>query len=297
MDNALLIAIFAGLGGMFGWGAADFFAKKTIDAAGPIKSLVWAHVFGTITLIIAALGQHFVLKQPVELPNSGTAFLGLLFFGVLQMLVYWLVYRGFEKGQLSVLSPIFASYAGIVALASVTLFGEPITAALVAALFMLFSGIILVNVDTSGLRSKQLNVVPGLKEVGASAVLAAIWTLGWDQFVEGKDSLSYTLFMYAFMSLAAWCLARLMKQTVLGVPRGLWKFLALSGLGEAVAYLSITWGYSATNYTGVVALISGAFTVPTVILAYLFLHERISRIQVTAIGLIIIGILVVSLAG
>jgi len=32
MQTELLIAIIAGLGGMFGWGLADFFAKKTIDS-------------------------------------------------------------------------------------------------------------------------------------------------------------------------------------------------------------------------------------------------------------------------
>ena len=29
-------------GGMFGWGLADFFAKKTIDKIGDIQTLAWA---------------------------------------------------------------------------------------------------------------------------------------------------------------------------------------------------------------------------------------------------------------
>jgi len=55
------------------------------------------------------------------------------------------------------------------------------------------------------------------------------------------------------------------------------KFLFLMGLGEAVAYLAISWGYSKTTLTGVVALVSGAFSVPTVVLAYTFLKERPPR--------------------
>ena len=55
MQSALTIAVLAGLGGMLGWGAADFFAKKTIDKIGAIASLVWAHIFGTTILAIAVL--------------------------------------------------------------------------------------------------------------------------------------------------------------------------------------------------------------------------------------------------
>jgi len=40
MQQELLIAVLAGLGGMFGWGFADFFAKKTIDEIGSVASLV-----------------------------------------------------------------------------------------------------------------------------------------------------------------------------------------------------------------------------------------------------------------
>jgi drug/metabolite transporter (DMT)-like permease len=297
MSSPLAIAILAGLGGMVGWGLADFFAKKTVDVIGPIKSLVWAHVFGTVTLILAAVTQMLIQHNGIEVPVGGSVWLGLVFFGVLQMIVYWLAYQGFEKGQLAIMSPVFASYSGLVALVAIIAFGEHASGLLIAALVVLFAGIMLVNVDMEGLRSRRLKIAPGMKEMAAAAVLATIWTLGWDKFVEGQDPLPYALYMYAFMSLAAVCLARLMKEKLSGIPKNVWKFLALSGIGEAVAYFSITRGYSATSLTSVVALISGAFTVPTIILAYIFLKERITRLQVVAVVLIVAGIIIVSLNG
>jgi drug/metabolite transporter (DMT)-like permease len=162
-------------------------------------------------------------------------------------------------------------------------------------LLIIFGGIILLNTDLQGLRSRKLNVVPGLAEVGAAALLASGWTLGWDRFVGGQDSLSYALFMYAFMSLSAFILARLMKVRLGGVKPGLWKFLVLIGAGETLAYLSISWGFAATPLTAVVALISGAFSVPTVILAYYFLRERVTALQTGAIIGIIAGVILVSL--
>jgi drug/metabolite transporter (DMT)-like permease len=291
MNNMLLVAILAGLGGMLGWGSADFFAKKTIDKVGPIKSLVWGHGFGTALFIILALIQVVILGHSFQQPSGSSAWLSLAGFGLLQMVVYWLLYKGFEKGQLAILNPIFASFTGIVALTAIVAFGEKAGPVLIAALVAIFAGIILLNVDLEGLKAKKLNIAPGLKEVGAATVLAAIWTLGWDRFINDHDSLSYSLWMYSFMTLAAIALAWLMKVKLSGIEPSIWKYLALIGAGEALAYLAVSWGYSSTSLTSVTALISGAFSVPTVILAYIFLKERITRLQAGAIFIIIAGVI------
>jgi drug/metabolite transporter (DMT)-like permease len=296
MNNDLSVAVLAGLGGMIGWGLADFFAKKTVDEIGSIKSLVWAHLFGTsIFAVIAILGVT-LFNRDVHIPNTTSAWLGLAFFGTLQMIVYWLVYEGFSKGQLAVLNPVFASYSGLVALISIVFLGESLTPLIALGLIAVFGGIICLNLDLKGLSSKRLNIVPGLKEVGVAAVLAAFWTIYWSKFVAGKDSLSYALFMYAFMSIAAYVIARLLRTKLSGVKQNLWKFLVLIGAGEVLAYFAISWGFSTSSRTSVIALISGSFSVPTVILAYFFLKERVTKLQAIAIVIIIAGIACISLA-
>jgi len=295
MNNSLAIAVIAGLGGMLGWGSADFFAKKTIDRIGPIKSLVWAHVFGTTILFVAflvkVLGGH-----GASLPSGPSAWAWLAFYGVLQMIVYWLVYQGFEKGPVSALNPVFASYSGLVALLAFALNHEHATSLAVTALLIIFAGNLLLNMDFSTRKRGRFNIVPGLVEVGIATVLAAFWTLGWDKFVSGRDALSSALLMYAFMTFAAIVLAKIMKEKNLGTVLGTKKFLFLMGLGEAVAYLAISWGYSKTSLTGVVALISGAFSVPTVVLAYSFLKERLTRLQWASIAIIIFGVVLISIS-
>jgi drug/metabolite transporter (DMT)-like permease len=211
------------------------------------------------------------------------------------MLVYWLVYRGFGKGQLAVLNPVFASYSGIVALISILFFAEKLTGPVAIGLIAVFGGILLMNTDLRGLRSKRLNIVPGLKEVGAAAILAAIWTILWDRFVHNRDFLAYALLMYFFMTVAAIVAAKAQKAKLRPINPALWKFLFLIGLGETVAYLSISFGFSKTTYVSIVALISGSFSVPTVILAHLFLKERITRLQEISVGIILAGIIVISL--
>lgn len=290
MEPALLIAILAGTGGMLGWGLADFFAKKTIDQVGDVVSLAWGHIFGTIVLVAMILFQFEVYSKRPALPGDVQTWVLLLLFGVGQAAVYLLVYRGFAKGLVGVLSPVFASFSGLTAIASIVLLGEVVGPALLAGLVTLFVGILLINVDVQALRSRRLSFahIPGFKEVAIATVLATFWTLSWDKFIGGQDWLSYTLLMYAFMTFAILVVCFAQRKDIFMVKLSTWKFLFLIGLCETVAYVAISLGYSATPLTSVVALLSGAFSLPTIILARLFLKEKITFTQ-TIGSLITIG--------
>lgn len=299
MQSELLIAILTGLGAMLGWGFADFFAKKTIDQVGSIVTLVWAHIFGTFILILVAWYQLLVLGSSLVVPDNLIGWGGIIFFGVLQAIVYLLAYEGFGKGQLSILNPVFASYAGLAAILSIVIFGEVLNTNLLIALGVIFTGILLLNIDTQALRNKRLNLthVPGLKEVGLAALLAAFWQLFWDKLVGGQDWVLYTLLMYTFMTLTAFVIAKL-KKINLSISKSksnLWKFLVLIGLGEVVAYLALTLGFSTTTFTSVVIVLAGAFSLPTIILARIFLKEKVTVIQTVGSLVIIGGIVILSL--
>jgi drug/metabolite transporter (DMT)-like permease len=296
MEHTLLIAILAGLGGMLGWGLADLFAKKTIDTIGDIVSLAWAHIFGTIVFGIAALYQVCIRGQALNFPHELHGWLLLCFFGVLQAAVYLLVYKGFAKGQVSVLNPIFASFSGIVAIVSVIFLGEVVSGYMPVALVVIFIGVLLLSIDISALKARTLNfIVPGFKEVALATLLASFWTLSWNAFIGGADWLAYAFSMYAFMTAAILLYAKI-GRIKLAVPvPGMWKFLVLIGACETVAYLAISLGYSLTDKTTVVALLSGAFSLPTIILARAFLKEKVSAAQTIGGIVVIIGIILLSL--
>lgn len=296
MEQNLLIALGAGLGGMLGWGFADFFAKKTIDEIGATASLVWGHIFGVLALAVIALYQFVAFQKIIFIPH-GAKELGLLaFFGVLQAFIYFLVYRGFSKGQLAVLSPVFASYSGLAALFSVLVLGEAIRGNFLLALGVIFVGILLVNIDGEALRMKRITLLgaPGLKEVGSAALLAAFWTVSWDRFIGGKDWVSYPLVMYVFIALAAWLISRWQRTNLTVARRGLWKFLILIGVCEVAAYLAISLGFSSTQHLSIVAILSSAFSLPAMALAYVFLKERMSAVQTVGGAIIVAGIVLLS---
>jgi drug/metabolite transporter (DMT)-like permease len=300
MEQAgLLIAILAGLGGMLGWGFSEFAAKKSVDTVGTISSLVWAHVLGTVILFGILVIRLFVTHgSPGSMfPTSWGMWVGLLFFGALQAIVYYFAYKGFEKGQVSVLSPIFASFSGLVALLSITVFGEVLHLSHIPALILIFGGVLFINVDFNELRARRIRLsgVNGLKEIIIATVLATGWTLGWDKFSGNEDWLVFTAFMFLFMTVAAYAIARQARVPVMNVPSNAWKFLLFIAIGEVGGYLAITLGYATTTYTSIVAILSGASSLPTIILAYIFLKERVAKSQLIASVIIIIGIVLLSI--
>ena len=299
MPPALLIATLAGLGGMFGWGFSEFSTKKSVDKVGAISSLVWGHVFGSIMLFIILISRLLVTHASVGsiFPNSWTTWLGLIVFGSLQATVYYFAYLAFEKGKVSVLSPIFASFSGLVALLSIVVFGETLHLSLIPALVLIFGGVLLINLDWEHLKARRIRIesVAGLKEIVIATVLATVWTLGWDKFSTNQDWVVYTTYMFVFMSVAAYVIARQAKVSLLRLPKGAWTFLWFIAIGEVVAYLAITLGYATTPYTSVVAILSGASSLPTIVLARIFLKEKVARSQVIASAIIIIGIVLLSI--
>ncbi len=296
METGLLIAVLAGLGGMLGWGFADFFAKKTIDVIGDVASLTWGHIFGTLVLIIFAIYEFIAHGHAVVLPVHFATWIGFAFFGALQAAVYLLVYNGFSKGQLALLNPVFSTFSGWVALVSIFIFGEIVTGSLALGLLITFAGVLLLSVDPEALKSRRISFahIPGFREVAIATLLAALWTLSWSKFVENHDWLSYALFMYAFMTVVLLVYSRIRHIRLSGVPSGIWKFLFLIGLCETVAYLAISLGYSATSHVSIIALLSAGFSLPTIILARIFLKEKVTRAQSLGSLLIIVGIMLLS---
>jgi drug/metabolite transporter (DMT)-like permease len=213
-------------------------------------------------------------------------------FGTGQGVVYLLVYRAFAKGKVAVLNPVFASYSGVAALALVVLFGEALGGTQAALLVAVFAGVFVLSLESDSLHPGRirLRTTPGLREILAATVLAGVWTVSWDRFVHGKSWLAYAAVMYVAMAVAIAVSARLQKVQLTVGKRSAWKFLVAIGCAEVAAYISISYGFSRSSHASVVALVSGSFSVPAVLLAWLFLKERVSRYQLAGIAVIVLGV-------
>lgn len=295
MENSLVIAITAGLMAMLGWGFADFFAKVTIDKIGDIPSLVWAHLIAT-SILIGYLLSVVVFGELGRIPTDIKELGGIAIFGVIQAFVYIFVYRAFSKGKLAILNPIFSSYSGLAVLLSIFVFGEAVSVPVLAGLVVVFMGILLISLDPNESKFTKLKLSghPGIDSIAIATGLAALWTVMWADFASGKDWQVYASLMYVFMTITIVSYARIQKVKLKVKDTKMWKYLLFIGAGEILAYVGITYGFGLSDNVSVVALLSGAFSLPVLILSYVFLKERVDKVHMIGALGIIVGIALVS---
>jgi drug/metabolite transporter (DMT)-like permease len=291
-SDGLLTAIIAGLGAMLGWGFADFFAKKTIDAIGDVTTLFWAQLIGIVPLL-ALFSIH--PSAPAKLwSGGGVGFLYLAALGVWSGLSYVPTYVAFGKGKVSLLSPIFASYAVVVAILSAAVFAEQISIGRWLAFAIVFAGVLLISGDVKALfeqmvgRGPDREPIGGLREILLAIALYSVWLLALDRFINGEYWVPFLLVIRIFSALSLLVYARLRRIKLAVTDPKAWAFLYLIGGCDVAAFAFLSFGYSATSYVSVVTMLSAAFSLPTMVLARLFLHEKTTDLQ-TVGGLVVIA--------
>lgn len=289
MNQQLFIAIAMGLGAMLGWGFADFFAKKSVDKIDNFRTLFWAQLIGIIPFLLLNI---FNYKLPIF---NSQLFIPLIIFGIADAVAYLLFYKALEKGQASIISPIFASYAAFAVLVSALFLGETISSIRWILLGIVFIGILLTSLDTQGFSFKKKRIVKGLPEAITAVIIYSLWFPFWDKFLNSNDWIFSLLALRiaTVVSLLLFALKMNLSLKVKGAK--IWKWLFFIGFFDALAVLSFSFGFEATTFTSIIVVLSGAFSLPTIILARIFLKEKITKIQ-TAGGLITIaGIVMLAL--
>jgi drug/metabolite transporter (DMT)-like permease len=288
MSTDLLIAIGAGIGGMLGWGFADFFAKTAIDRIGDVTTLFWAQIVGILPL--AAL----FAVNPVVPHMTAIQWAYVAILGVWSGLSYIPTYVAFGKGQVSLLSPIFASYAVVVTILSAVFFHEVIPAGRVIAFAIVFAGVVLISGDPRNLlslisgRAAQADSVKGIREIFLAIALYSLWLIALDRFVLDRNWVPILLGIRIFSSLSLFAYAKATRRVLVVRDASIWKFLIPIGVFDVAAFACVAFGYSATAHVSIVTMLSGAFSLPTIVLARLFLKEKATALQ-TAGSLLVVG--------
>jgi drug/metabolite transporter (DMT)-like permease len=290
VSKELSIAILAGLGAMLTWGGADFFAKKSVDRIGDYATLFWSQAIGGGILLV-------VLILTAELGQLNRFdFFALLGLGIIDAFSWIYFYKALEKGEVSILSPIFATWAAGSIIISVFIFGEIISGLNWLLLSLILFGVILISLNVSVISKRaKAKLVKGLPEVIIATVLFSVWVALWGHFSSGKPWIFYTFVMRMIIVVVLFAVCRYKEVSFVVRDKSIWKLLFLIGLFDVFAYSLVSYGFSNTAYVSIVAVLSSAFSLPTIILARIFLNERMSKIQIIGSIFILAGVAALSL--
>jgi drug/metabolite transporter (DMT)-like permease len=286
---AIEIGVLFAVATMLSWGAADYFAKKAIDKVGSVVALLLNQAIAIGPIVAFAL-----LTAPMPALSVNLVLL-VLITGVLSLLGYFYLYKGLSKGNLSVVSPISASWFVITALLAAILFTEILTPLHTAGILVVFAGVFLASTNLSEFRrSVGLGRSNGVLEALISMVTWGFAFALVKPIVDAAGPVMALLMtrIVAGGSLLLWTKA---AKTQLSLPaKSVLMFLVAAGLLDAFGFAAYNIGV-ATQYVSVVSPIAAAYPAVSILLARFLLKEHLATTQKIGVVAILTGLALVAL--
>src|SRR3984957_4996993 len=302
------LAIILGLTGAISWGAADFAARFASRQVGAYRTLFFMQFFGFLALSVYLkfTGGFSRGIAPGWQPWALTVAAGLL-----NVLASLALYHSFEHGTLSIVGPVSSSYPALTVALSL-LSGERIHSVRAAGLAVTLLGVILAatsfaqakstTAETDAQQARPNHAANSRAHLSTGvgwAICAALgfgvlfWFLGFHVVPAVGSAVSvWVMRLTALVSLS---LAAAPTRQTLKLPRGkVWWLLLAVGILDTAAFVANNAGLS-TGQVSVVSVLASLYGAITVLLAWIFLRERLEPSQWLGIVLIFIGIVLVSI--
>jgi drug/metabolite transporter (DMT)-like permease len=259
------VAALLALGGAVCWGVGDFLAGVASRRMAVIAVLAISQAIGLAGLLV------WVLATRVEFPGI-EPLLPALAAGVAGLIGLAALYRGLAVGAMGIVAPISAASP------LVGLTADAVQGTLPAALQWIGIALVLAGIATLSLESPDGD--GGGRRVASGVGLALFAALGFGLFVVGLDAGSDESAEWAVVSARAVsvCLAvvaALVLSTSLRPARGAWPLLIGVGIGDTLANVLVAVA-STRGAVGIVAVLSATYPIVTVLLARVFLAERLT---------------------
>lgn len=290
------MAIIWGLAAALAYGSADFFTRGVAQKEGSIRVLLYMQLVG---VPIAAL-LLFTSKT-----NTGVELLSLSGFlcvlvGLVLTLGTFLLFRALALGPLFIVSPVSSSFAAVTVALSL-IFGERPTALQNLGLVITAIGVVLAVAVSSPNNKKEITsedmlhpwISSGVLNAVGAAVLFGVgyWLLRYIVPVVGQQMTVVIMRVTAAIFWVAFSLIK-KKSWSLHTSSSLIWIVPISLL-DTLANLFYNIGVT-TGFTSIVSMITSSYSVVTIILAYLFIREKITKSQKVGVMLSLIGIALVS---
>jgi drug/metabolite transporter (DMT)-like permease len=275
-----LIALLGGLGAALAWGAGTFCSARSSRIIGAWSVVAWVMLFGlAANLVVIAVGP-----SPGFLDAADIAW--MLVSGLGNAAGLLLEYTALRRGKVGIVTPVTSTEGAIAAVLAVAV-GEALGVASAGLLAIVALGVVL-----AGAAPDEPATAPEQRGPGAFwlAALAAL-SFGIGIFATGHLSASLP---------AGWAVLppRLVGVVAVTIPLALSRRLRLSrsalplvaftGIAEVIGFVCFAVG--ARDSVAIAAVLGSQFAAVASVAAFLFLRERLTRLQLTGVVLILAGV-------
>lgn len=273
MDPALL-----GLGTALCWGVADFVARLIGRAVGALTALTAVTIAGAVELTAV------LLLTDTALPSLYDASIWAWAASAATMASLWMFYEALRRAPIAVVAPLVGAYPAWALMISVLILGVRPAAETWAAMVGVIVGMWLVGSGHAGDTPRQ----PGARRLAmlSAATFAVAVLLGQHATaIHGTvETVWFTRVLGGAMLLAV--------LPILMPVRLTWRWAvvaAAQGSVDTGGYLFL-YAAAAGMQAAIATVVSSAFGIVTILLARIFLGERIGTRGLTGIALVFGGV-------
>ncbi len=291
------MGILLGLMAAFFWGISDFLVRYSARLIGAYRTLFFMQFTGLVGLSIYLFATGALARSITSNTWQVWAWAGLV--ALLNTLSSLALFRSFEIGLLMVVSPITGSYA-IVTVVLSFLSGERVSQLHTFGIVTVLVGAICVATvfGQPVKEGKQVSRGKLSRGVGWAIVAAlgfgtAFWMLGF-HVAPVLGGIIPTWLTHVISPCLLLCCAPLTRQSI-RLPRGrVWWYLGVISVLDTAAFVSYSFGLT-LDQVAVVSVLGSLYSAVTVILAWIFIRERLQWNQWLGIGVVFAGIVLVNI--
>jgi len=276
------------------WGSGDFLSRKSSEQIGAFQSAAYVQPVGLVLMGITLLVSGNV-QSLLQAASHPTFFALNLLLGILAFAGLAFLFRGYAYGVMSVVAPIAGSYPAVSVLLAVVILGSAISPQLALAIVGVLVGIVLSGVKLSEFhRNKnasttvsEARMIKGVDSGLATCLLAGVVLFGVGIIAGVFGSFVPVFLLKITETITALLLFfPLRKKMVLPNFRTMGLILII-GAADAVGFVCFGFAIMLSGADlPIIVTLSGLTGIVTVLLARVFLKERLEKIQ--AVGIFII---------
>lgn len=282
MNSALL-----GLGSALGLGVADFMGRFSARALGATLT------YGAVLFVGAAVATFWLLASEQQLIWSPIGCAIAVAHGICVSVMCILLYMGMARGPIAVVAPIVAAHPVLVLGVNVLMDVRPSALQWAAMASIVVGGLIIARgavADSDGPQGES-NWRSVLIASGACVAYAALVLTG--QAAAPLIGEFQTMWIGRCSGLVFIAVILVLQRPRARIPKKWMPYLGLQGLLDTAGYFTFLAGAN-TAAPHITMVVASAFSVVTVLLAWLVIHEPVSKMQWGAIALIAAGTAILS---
>jgi drug/metabolite transporter (DMT)-like permease len=295
----LPFGLLTGLGAALAWGMMDVAGALASRRLGSLRVVAGTQVVSAVLLIVGALATG------ARIPNDPGVLVAAALLGIAGAGAYLAYFTGLRIGPIAIVSGMVAAYGGLTVVLAVLLRGETLTALQAFGAAVATVGVVATGVAFDGSLRGLRFAGPGVGFAIVALILFAVMTVGLAGVIETAGWLEVIVvsrLVNAAVSVAAVLVVSRVRHPVIrplvaaDAPpsRRTWAIVVVAGVLDGVGLVSLAIGLE-TAPTWLVGLASSFGPAVTIVVAVVFLGERLRPIQWVGLAGIAAGMIGIAL--